>query len=285
MMDFIYNLYQNDNFTLYLSIALVVLVVLFVIVLIFGKKDQKLEETKRLQKIEMDSFKEENKEPVKVEAIPTAIEEVKVEEPVVEIKENEAKEENVTVTTFEPVIKEEAAEQHTEEKVEPVVEEPKFSNLFADSEEEKPISMNELSESTLSFDDNDLEKDLNELESIKKAFDEIKVNSEESSEEKKENTFKPSPVFSSVFVNKEEPIVADIPNDVTTNNETETVTPVEPMENTMKLFTIEEDEEDMELPTLKIIEEDKPAEPVLNEQNEEKSFNFDDVSGETYNIK
>ena len=47
MMDFIYDLYQNDNFVLYLTIALVILVILFVVVLFFGKKDQKLEETKK----------------------------------------------------------------------------------------------------------------------------------------------------------------------------------------------------------------------------------------------
>ena len=66
MMDFIYDLYQNDNFVLYLTIALVILVVLFVVVLFFGKKDQKLEETKRLQKLELDTFKEEKTEPTKV---------------------------------------------------------------------------------------------------------------------------------------------------------------------------------------------------------------------------
>ena len=66
-MDFIYDLYQNDNFVLYLTIALVILIILFVVVFFFGKKDQKLEETKKLQKIEMDAFKEEKTEPVKVE--------------------------------------------------------------------------------------------------------------------------------------------------------------------------------------------------------------------------
>ena len=54
MMDFIYELYKNDNFTLYLTIALVVLIILFVIVFFFGKKDHKLEETKRLQKIDLE---------------------------------------------------------------------------------------------------------------------------------------------------------------------------------------------------------------------------------------
>ena len=62
MVDFIYELYQNDNFVLYLTISLVILIILFVLVLIFGKHDQKLEETRKLQKIEVDNaFKEEKR--------------------------------------------------------------------------------------------------------------------------------------------------------------------------------------------------------------------------------
>ena len=97
MMDFIYELYQNDNFVLYLTIALVILIVLFVLVLIFGKRDQKLEETKRLQKIDVDAFKEEkNDEVAKVEV-------------------KEEKQENVTLESAEN--KEEVTTEVTEEKV------------------------------------------------------------------------------------------------------------------------------------------------------------------------
>ena len=89
MMDFIYDLYQNDNFVLYLTIALVILVILFVVVLFFGKKDQKLEETKRLQKIELDNaFKEEKELPEKIE-VEVKNDDVKEEVPV----NNEKKEE------------------------------------------------------------------------------------------------------------------------------------------------------------------------------------------------
>ena len=81
MKDFIYELYQNDNFTLYLTIALVILIILFVIVFFFGKKDEKLEETKRLQKIELDTFKKEEEAPAKLEVkeepIPQEKEEIK----------------------------------------------------------------------------------------------------------------------------------------------------------------------------------------------------------------
>lgn len=60
-MDFIYELYQNDNFVIYLTIALVILIILFVVVLFLGKRDKKLEETRKLQKIELNGFKEEKK--------------------------------------------------------------------------------------------------------------------------------------------------------------------------------------------------------------------------------
>ena len=82
MMDFIYELYQNDNFVLYLTIALVILIILFVLVLIFGKRDQKLEETRKLQKIEVDNaFKEEKKDPVKLESANSKTESEELEIP------------------------------------------------------------------------------------------------------------------------------------------------------------------------------------------------------------
>ena len=132
MMDFIYDLYQNDNFVLYLTIALVILVILFVVVLFFGKKDQKLEETKRLQKIELDNaFKEEKEVPEKIE-VDAKNDDVKAEVAVKNEKKEEelpkksifdettsiplvkeeskdvkiAEPQNVEVTTFEPMIEE-----------------------------------------------------------------------------------------------------------------------------------------------------------------------------------
>lgn len=246
MMDFILELYKNDNFTIYLTIALVVLVVLFVIVLIFGKRDQKLEETKRLQKIEMDSFKEEKVEPTKVEVT----EEVKKEEPV---KEDKGVNEEVHVTTFEP-----SAPQVDEDKTE-VIEMPKTISevkpLLSDSEDSKPISMEELPE--LKFDEKALENDLNELENIKKKFDEINIPEVKPKEDANINP----KVFSSVFV---------------------------PEKKDANIFAMDDDEDTIELPTLKSME--KPKEepvkeeaPLLSEDN--SSFNFDSVEGETYNLK
>lgn len=250
MKDFIYGLYQNDNFTLILVIALVVLIIAFVVVYFFGKKDQKLEETKRLQKIELDAFKQEEKVPEKVEVK----EELK--------KEDEVKEtinEDVNVTEFIPDVTEEI-----EEEVNIPLKEEEVKPLFKDhEEEEKPISINELSSD---LEDEKLENDLSSLESIKNEFNSINI--PEVKEEVEKPVFKPSPqIFSSVFVDKKE-------ENIVSNNEEEHVTEIKKEQKPMdaKLFSIidDEDEEDIELPSLK---------------NEEVTNDLDKINGEVYNLK
>lgn len=251
MKDFIYGLYQNDNFTLILVIVLVVLIIAFVVVYFFGKKDQKLEETKRLQKIELDAFKQEENVPEKVEVK----EELK--------KEDEVKEtinEDVNVTEFIPDVKEEIEEEVNI----PLKKEEEVKPLFKDhEEEEKPISINELSSD---LEDEKLENDLSSLESIKNEFNSINI--PEVKEEVEKPVFKPSPqIFSSVFVDKKE-------ENIVSNNEEEHVTEIKKEQKPMdaKLFSIidDEDEEDIELPSLK---------------NEEVTNDLDKINGEVYNLK
>ena len=251
MKDFIYGLYQNDNFTLILVIALVVLIIAFAVVYFFGKKDQKLEETKRLQKIELHAFKQEEKVPEKVEVK----EELK--------KEDEVKEtinEDVNVTEFIPDVKEEIEEEVNI----PLKKEEEVRPLFKDhEEEEKPISINELSSD---LEDEKLENDLSSLESIKNEFNSINI--PEVKEEIEKPVFKPSPqIFSSVFVDKKE-------ENIVSNNEEEHVTEIKKEQKPMdaKLFSIidDEDEEDIELPSLK---------------NEEVTNDLDKINGEVYNLK
>ena len=251
MKDFIYGLYQNDNFTLILVIALVVLIIAFVVVYFFGKKDQKLEETKRLQKIELDAFKQEENVPEKVEVK----EELKKED---EVKE--AINEDVNVTEFIPDVKEEIEEEVNI----PLKKEEEVKPLFKDhEEEEKPISINELSSD---LEDEKLENDLSSLESIKNEFNSINI--PEVKEEMEKPVFKPSPqIFSSVFVDKKE-------ENIVSNNEEEHVTEIKKEQKPMdaKLFSIidDEDEEDIELPSLK---------------NEEVTNDLDKINGEVYNLK
>ena len=251
MKDFICGLYQNDNFTLILVIALVVLIIAFVVVYFFGKKDQKLEETKRLQKIELDAFKQEEKAPEKVEVK----EELKKED-----EEKETINEDVNVTEFIPDVKEEIEEEVNI----PLKKEEEVKPLFKDhEEEEKPISINELSSD---LEDEKLENDLSSLESIKNEFNSINI--PEVKEEMEKPVFKPSPqIFSSVFVDKKE-------ENIVSNNEEEHVTEIKKEQKPMdaKLFSIidDEDEEDIELPSLK---------------NEEVTNDLDKINGEVYNLK
>lgn len=251
MKDFIYGLYQNDNFTLILVIALVVLIIAFVVVYFFGKKDQKLEETKRLQKIELDAFKQEEKVPEKVEVK----EELKKED-----EEKETINEDVNVTEFIPDVKEEIEEEVNI----PLKKEEEVKPLFKDhEEEEKPISINELSSD---LEDEKLENDLSSLESIKNEFNSINI--PEVKEEMEKPVFKPSPqIFSSVFVDKKE-------ENIISNNEEEHVTEIKKEQKPIdaKLFSIidDEDEEDIELPSLK---------------NEEVTNDLDKINGEVYNLK
>lgn len=251
MKDFIYGLYQNDNFTLILVLALVVLIIAFVVVYFFGKKDQKLEETKRLQKIELDAFKQEEKVPEKVEVK----EELKKED-----EEKETINEDVNVTEFIPDVKEEIEEEVNI----PLKKEEEVKPLFKDhEEEEKTISINELSSD---LEDEKLENDLSSLESIKNEFNSINI--PEVKEEIEKPVFKPSPqIFSSVFVDKKE-------ENIVSNNEEEHVTEIKKEQKPMdaKLFSIidDEDEEDIELPSLK---------------NEEVTNDLDKINGEVYNLK
>lgn len=67
MKEFIYNLYANENFPIYLGAIILVLLVAFFVVFFLGKKDKKkIEQTQRLEKINADAFKETSA-PVAVE--------------------------------------------------------------------------------------------------------------------------------------------------------------------------------------------------------------------------
>jgi len=57
--DFIYELYANENFPIYLGVVILVLLVAFFIVFFLGRKDKKkIEQTQKLEAIKADAFKE-----------------------------------------------------------------------------------------------------------------------------------------------------------------------------------------------------------------------------------
>ena len=68
---------------------------------------------------------------------------------------------------------------------------------------------------------------------------------------------------------KEEPVVEEVKEEIKTEEKPK-----------VNLFSIQDDEEEIELPPLKSTEEKKEE-----TKEEVKTFSFDDISGETYNIK
>lgn len=128
MKEFILNLYSNESFPIYLGIIIIVLVIAFFVVLFLGKKDKKkIEETQRLEKINIDAFKNESVatsvdvpentntlnnvvEPVvNVEPIQTAVEMPVPETPAIQMPVTQPSIENTT----EPVISMEIPESVT----------------------------------------------------------------------------------------------------------------------------------------------------------------------------
>lgn len=325
MTDFLNNLYSNENFTLYLIIALVVLVILFVIVLLFGKKDQKLEETKRLQKIEMDTFKEKIKEPEKVEVAPVqteipimAQEEVIPVEPVAEVQANVEEpahimddflNSNPLLMTEEPKIEEQVfvepiVNSQVSENVNVTVFEPEVEQQptiveekLTDTKEMVPPAVEEFSFDAIT---DGIEKDLNDLEKIKNEFNSIQI---PKTEEVVQKPYQPNnQVFSSVFVNKVEepkieepilnntksqtPIVSEIDDDdfdmpvLKSTPAVESIADVQPLgeepKNNESLITIIDESL-----------EDKTFAPTQEVKSlvEDKPFSFDDIIGESYNVK
>ena len=148
MLDFIYDLYKNDNFILYLTIALGVLLLLFFIVLIFGKKDQKLEETRRLERLNIDKTKNDVKE---------------------EKEQKDEIEEKVNVTTFEP---EESISNAIEDDEEDIM------NSILDSTGDEVGLMDAL-DATLK----DIDEGIESLEKVKSEVESIELDEEEIKEE------------------------------------------------------------------------------------------------------
>ncbi len=59
MKDFIISLYSNENFPIFLGLFIILLVIAFIVVYFWGRKDQKLVETRKLEKLKVeDAFKE-----------------------------------------------------------------------------------------------------------------------------------------------------------------------------------------------------------------------------------
>lgn len=312
MEELLNKLYSYEYFGVYLMISILVLVVLFIVILFFGKKDQKnreIEATKKLQQIENDTFKEdsiENAVDVNTLSQETLENDTiivpnintietdndlsdEIPEPILPVQE-EVVEEIKDVTTneiIEPVIETEEpmlnaeimpmeapfVEEKRDEIPMPTIE-PVITN--DDVNEITPL-LEKIEEKPLLFNDEVVEENKYDVPTIETTEPEIKV----------------EPVIEEVEVptfNFDE-LMKDI-------EETKKEEPVKAPEIFSSVFVPEKDEEpkveekenvsselDFELPTLKKevqeetkVEEEKIEMPVLTD------YNLDNLSGETYTI-
>ena len=304
-MDFLEKLYSNENFGLYLVIAIAVLVVLFFIVLFLGKKDEK--KTKEIK-----AAKEKEKQLVENNATgPIAItpvgEEVKpvennvVVEPVVAPVEPVST--NLEPVAFKPVedVKpienpQPAFKEVTEEVPVEVHEEPKVEETQNVVLNENNVMEEEADDETKEFDFEALADAINkELESIKESKNEVqKVEEpvvEEANNEKPVIEEKPFafPTFETVEPDK-------IPEQVIPKEEVKPVIPEKPkMPNVFSSVYVNPREEKkepeivkpakaavpFELP--KMAELPKKAEVKKEEPKEVHSF-LDEIEAESYQI-
>lgn len=286
MAEFLNKLYSIPNFTTYLIIAIAVLVVVFLLILFLGKRDQKIEETKKLEKINVDGFKEVDEEPVKVE-IPKESEKTEILITPVPPVNNEVKEElvfpevsNQAVET--PVIEdskpeipmpevsfpvEETVKPVLEESEEPKIEEPSFTNIEIP---EEPTVSEPIFEPTVEIPI--IHKEEKKEIIVPKApiqTEEVKIASEP-----KESMDK-IPEIEIPDFNFDE-----LSNSLNSEYQDNSEKKFAPNEVFSSVYVEKENTEDMEMPKLKEEKEEPKDNPTVLEP-----FTFDSINGETYNLK
>ena len=253
-MDFLDKLYSSNYFGIGLFAVISVLVVLFLIVLFFGKKDAKKRKIEETQNISTDAFKEtstktpveipsqlepvapinleQTVEPTVLEPVsPLPIHDVEPLKPVEPIKENDDFIDNLTVEEpikpielpkVEPIIPEVPKKEVEPIKVEPVkIEIPEEKPVSPIIKEEEPaLQLNDepiidtyykpvekeptepVKVPNIDFDAlaKSISKELDDLESSSKKYDEIKVTP--ISEITKPEVEKKPQTFSSDYVNE-----------------------------------------------------------------------------------
>lgn len=292
MQNLLNNIYSIDNIITYIIIAIVALVILFVIILIFGKKDQKLEETKRLElmnqeleKTSTDAFKKIQEQPTKLESEeikekypeillpPTNSEISNTKEPIKEVAltdDVEPVSEPTISIPFETINDTPILKKQEEKPLvfvnEPINEEPKKEITITEPETVNVVEFNPKEETKtpfISVIDDEAKKEVKE-EFKEFNFDEIQPEINQTKEPKKEHyerqstgyegTLPRPQIFSSVYVEKKE----ETPEVIEIKNKPE-----------------EQSEDDFELPQLKTKEEKVQSEPT---------FSFESLNGEEYKI-
>lgn len=207
MKEFLESLYEIENFGIYLFVVIGVLVVLFLLVLFFGKKsaDERLEEF-------------EEKENDNVNAFKTIENEVALDTPKVSKTENE--EIKPSINNEEDIVSENDTpinEEHEEH-------EETINNQVENKEFDFEALANEISKELESIDND--KKVVNEVKPVIEEHDELINVLKESNQEPKKEESKSVPrptVFSSVYVNRNDS--NNISNNATQKKEKDRVLP------------------------------------------------------------
>jgi CBS domain-containing protein len=301
MNDFLNQLYSNEHFSMYLFVAIILLVIVFLLILFLGKKDKQLEETKRLEKLNQDGVKsEENKisEGIVTDEVKEEVHmpDILITNPNDNVYEANKKVENDVVEDV-PVIS-----QNNEEQVENKDDDLmiQFENNndapLLSSDEEKPLVFDNIP----TEDNNDVDEMISipNPESVKATIftPDEKVQEKEQKETIVENKTIPEvtiPDFS--FDDLESSLNEEYKNE---EKKSENVIDMQPRStgyegtlNSPKIFSsvfvneqkeekkVTDDVDDMDLPEL------KKEEPILDDNNQNSTFNLESISGETYNLK
>ncbi len=210
MMDFLHNLYADPNFPLYLGIVIVVLLIAFFALFFLGKKESaKLDETKKLDTIDNNTFSETT-EPISLEVVSQPEPQVD-EAPIMESKSEE-----MPINPPEEVISLTAKEELGSQISVPIDNELPTNNQHdeAYNTEEMKNDYNDIS--------NKIDNDLKEMEDYQTkpllneeveppisipSVEEEKTPDEVNNENKNSNMV--NDVFSSVYAPKKDPVLFD----------------------------------------------------------------------------
>lgn len=214
MKEFIINLYKNEMFPVYLGIAIIVLLIAFIVVYFWGKKDQKIiEETQRLnlEKLKKESTESNDKKQIveKKEELPkntVAAQNVVAPKNTIVSESYKASEKakpemEPTPVPVVPVPQPEKEKIVIPEVQENVIKTSKVQNVIPNEEitiETKKDTVKEVNVDNFSNIADDIEKNLKDLEEL------TKKNIEKKQEVKKEETKAINNIYSSVYVNEEE---------------------------------------------------------------------------------
>lgn len=241
MEELLNKLYSYEYFGVYLMISILVLVVLFIVILFFGKKDQKnreIEATKKLQQIENDTFKEDS--------IENAVE-------VNTLSQETLENDTIIVPNINTIETDNDLSDEIPEPVLPVQEEV--------VEEIKDVTTNEIIEPLV------------ESESVEEPAIEPVIETEEPML----NT-EIMPMEAPIVEEKHDEIPMPTIEPVITNDDVNEITPLlEKIEEKPLLFNDEVVEENKyEVPIIETTEPEIKVEPVI-EEVEVPTFNFDEL--------